>query len=41
MRVLADENIAEQVIARLRTAGHDVRWVKETVQGQAHTHILN
>ncbi len=41
MRVLADENILEEVVIRLRVAGHEVRWVKETVQGQAHTHILN
>ena len=41
MRVLADENILEEVVIRLRVAGHEVRWVKETVQGQTHSHILN
>ena len=39
MRVLADENIPEEVVIRLRVAGHEVRGVKETVQSQAH--ILN
>ena len=41
MRVLADENILEEVVIRLRVAGHEVRRVKETVQGQAHSQILN
>lgn len=41
MRVLADENRLAEVVIRLRVAGHEVRWVSETVQGQAHTHILN
>ena len=41
MRVLADGNILEEAVIRLRAAGHEVRWVKETVQGQAHSHILN
>ena len=40
MRVLADENIAEQVIARLRTAGHEVRWVRETDRGEADPTLL-
>ena len=41
MRVLADENILEEVVIQLRAAGYNVCWVKETVQSQAHAHILN
>lgn len=40
MRVLADENILEEVIIRLRTAGYDVRWVKETDRGEADPTLL-
>lgn len=40
MRVLADENIAEQVIVRLRAAGYDVRWVRETDRGEADPALL-
>ncbi len=40
MRVLADENIAEQVIVRLRAAGYDVRWARETDRGEADPALL-
>ncbi len=40
MRILADENIAEQVVVRLRGADHDVRWVKETDRGEADPNLL-
>ncbi len=40
MRVLADENIAEQVIVRLRTAGYDVRGARETDRGEADPTLL-
>ncbi len=40
MRVLADENIAEQVIVRLRAAGYDVRWARETDRGKADPALL-
>ena len=41
MRVLADENIAEQVIVRLRAAGYDVRWARETDRGEADPTLLD
>ena len=41
MRVLADENILEEVVIQLCAAGYNVRWVKETIQDQAHSHTLN
>ena len=40
MRVLADENMAEQVVVRLRTAGCDVRWARETDRGEADPDLL-
>lgn len=40
MRILADENISEQVIVRLRAAGQDVRWTKETDRGEADPNLL-
>ena len=30
MRILADENMMRRVVAGLRVARHDVRWVRET-----------
>ena len=40
MRVLADENMPEQVIAQPRAAGYDVRWAKESDRGEADPHLL-
>ncbi|MXX12903.1 MAG: hypothetical protein F4Z86_05550, partial [Gemmatimonadetes bacterium] len=40
MRILADENISEQVVVRLRAAGQDVRWTKETDRGEADPNLL-
>ncbi|MYF71941.1 MAG: hypothetical protein F4175_00790, partial [Gemmatimonadetes bacterium] len=40
MRILADENILDQVVIRLRTAGHDVRWAMETDRGEADLNLL-
>ena len=33
MNILADENIKEETVYALRTAGHDVAWVKEDSPG--------
>lgn len=40
MRLLADENIARQIVARLRSDGHDVLYVKEGAQGSADVDVL-
>ena len=40
MRILADENILDQVVIRLRAAGHDVRWAMETDRGEADPNLL-
>ncbi|MDE2829412.1 MAG: DUF5615 family PIN-like protein [Gemmatimonadota bacterium] len=40
MRILADENISEQVVVRLRVAGQDVRWTKETDRGEEDPNLL-
>ena len=39
-RVLADENILNQVVIRLRAAGYDVRWAKESDRGEADPNLL-
>ena len=40
MRIIADENIPMEVIRRLRSVGHDVRSVKETMRSAADPSIL-
>lgn len=35
MRLLVDENVGGPVVTRLRTAGHDVSWVREFHAGAA------
>ena len=40
MRFLADENIASIVVARLRTAGHDVVAIAETAAGASDDQVL-
>lgn len=40
MRILADENILNQVVIRLRAAGYDVRWAKESDRGEADPNLL-
>lgn len=40
MRILADENISEQVVIRLRSSDCDVRWVKETYRGEGESSLL-
>ena len=40
MRILADENISEQIVVRLRATGQDVRWTKETDRGEADPNLL-
>jgi len=40
MRILADENILDQVVIQLRAAGHDVRWAMETDRGEADPNLL-
>ena len=40
MRVLADENILNQVVIRLRAAGYDVRWAQESDRGEADPNLL-
>lgn len=40
MRIIANENIAASLIRELRTAGHDVLAVKESMQGATDTEVL-
>lgn len=40
MRFLANEHIARSVIERLRQAGNDVLWVKESMRGHADRDVL-
>ena len=40
MRLLVDENVAGPVVARLRTAGHDVSWVRESSVGADDLEVL-
>ena len=41
LRILADENMLEQVVVRLRGSGHDVHWAKETAHGAADSYLLH
>ena len=40
MRILADENISEEVVIRLRASECDVRWAKETERGRGDSSLL-
>ncbi len=40
MKLLADENLHPLVVARLREAGHDVEYVRETAPGAKDAEIL-
>ena len=40
MRILADENILDQVVIQLRAVGHDVRCAMETDRGEADPNLL-
>lgn len=40
MRLLVDENIAEAVVTRLRTAGHDVSRIQESRPGSSDLDVL-
>lgn len=40
MRILANENLPRPVVARLRDAGHDVAWVRESMPGAADSEVL-
>ena len=40
MRLLADENQHPVVVTRLRGAGHDVEWIRETSRGATDEAIL-
>ncbi len=41
MRLCANENIGGDCVARLRQAGHDVLWVRETAPGSADPEVLS
>ena len=41
MQLLADENVHRRVVARLRGAGFDVEWIKETQPGEHDSDILS
>ncbi len=40
LRILANENVAGPVVAMLRHAGHDVRWVAEDQRGATDAEVL-
>ena len=40
MRLCADENVAEACVLRLRQAGHDVLWIRETAPGSSDVAVL-
>lgn len=40
MQFIANENVARTIIEELRTRGHDVRSVKESMRGQSDEEIL-
>jgi predicted nuclease of predicted toxin-antitoxin system len=40
MRILANENVPGPVVAGLRSAGHDVLWVKEAMAGAKDHEVL-
>jgi predicted nuclease of predicted toxin-antitoxin system len=40
VHILADENVPGPVVAALRSAGHDVLWVKESMSGAADLDVL-
>ena len=40
MRLLANENIPEQVIAALRKAGHDIVWIRLLCPGATDSEVI-
>ena len=40
MRLCANENLGEVTVSRLRQAGHDVLWIRETAPGCSDTAVL-
>jgi predicted nuclease of predicted toxin-antitoxin system len=40
MRIIADENISDLLVARLRSQGHQVTYIKETAQGSLDPMVL-
>ena len=40
MRLCANENIPEACVVRLRQAGHDVLWIRETTPGSPDNVVL-
>jgi predicted nuclease of predicted toxin-antitoxin system len=40
MRLCADENLPGDCVAALRAAGHDVRWIRETMPGATDDAVL-
>ena len=40
MRILADENVVSSLVRGLRSAGHDVLWVKEAFPGESDSVVL-
>lgn len=40
MRLCANENIPEECVSRLRQAGHDVLWIRETAPGSPDAAVL-
>jgi predicted nuclease of predicted toxin-antitoxin system len=41
MRLCANENIGQDMVARLRAAGHDVVWIRETAPGIPDAAVLS
>jgi predicted nuclease of predicted toxin-antitoxin system len=40
MRIIADENISDLLVARLRSQGHQVTYIKEAAQGSLDPTVL-
>jgi predicted nuclease of predicted toxin-antitoxin system len=40
MRLCANENMAADTVARLRQAGHDVLWIRESAPGSSDAAVL-
>ena len=40
MRILADENLTPETVARLRAADHDVHWAREIYRGKPDADLL-
>ncbi|SRR6266508_2998836 len=40
MRILADENVAGEIVEALRQRGHDVGWIRADAPGSADSEVL-